>query len=74
LKDDAQDPVPKWLQVPARDAARAMLRAVICRQEEAVISAHAKAAVGLERHVPWFVSKAVAASGKIVRSLSKDAG
>ncbi|HTM44280.1 MAG TPA: SDR family NAD(P)-dependent oxidoreductase [Polyangiaceae bacterium] len=74
LKDDAQDPVPKWLQVPARDAARTMLRAVICRQEEAVISMHAKAAVGLERHVPWFVSKAVAASGKIVRSLSKDAG
>jgi NADP-dependent 3-hydroxy acid dehydrogenase YdfG len=74
LKQDAQDPVPKWLQIPARDAARSMLRAVINRREEAVITFHAKAVVGLERHVPWIVSKAVGVSGKLVRSLSKDAG
>jgi phosphohistidine swiveling domain-containing protein len=51
-----------------------MLRAVINRREEAVITFHAKAVVGLERHVPWIVSKAVGVSGKLVRSLSKDAG
>lgn len=74
LKADAEDPVPKWLQIPGPSAARSMLRAVINRREEAVISFHAKAVVGLERHVPWIVSKAVGASGKIVKSLSKDAG
>jgi NADP-dependent 3-hydroxy acid dehydrogenase YdfG len=73
LKEDAQDPVPKWLQISARDAARSMLRAVINRREEAVITFHAKAVVGLERHVPWIVSKAVGVSGKLVRSLSKSA-
>ena len=74
LKTDAHDPVPKWLQIPARSAARSMLKAVLARREEAVIAVHAKAVIGLERHVPWFVSKAVGASGKIVRSLSKSAG
>jgi NAD(P)-dependent dehydrogenase (short-subunit alcohol dehydrogenase family) len=74
LKADAEDPVPTWLQIPKQSAARSMLRAVLNRREEAVISVHAKAVVGLERHMPWFVSKAVGVSGKLVKSLSKQAG
>lgn len=71
LNEATLDPVPSWLQMPANAAARSMLAAVLARQEESVITAHAKAVVGLERHVPWLVSKAVRASTRLVKSLGK---
>jgi short-subunit dehydrogenase len=74
LQLDAKDPVPAWLVMPARKAARKMVSATVKRKGEAVITAHAKAVVELERHAPSLVSGAVGLSGAWVRRLSKDAG
>jgi short-subunit dehydrogenase len=74
LKADAKDPVPSWLVMPARTAAKKMIHAVVRRRAEAVITVHAKAVVELERHLPSLVSGMVGLSGSVVRKLSKDAG
>jgi NAD(P)-dependent dehydrogenase (short-subunit alcohol dehydrogenase family) len=53
LRDDAPDPVPAWLRVPTRTAARNIVRAIERRRPEAVITTHGKAMVQLARHAPW---------------------
>ena len=52
LRPDAKENVPAWLIVPNRVAARAIVRAVLRRRREAVITAHGKLLVLLARHFP----------------------
>jgi short-subunit dehydrogenase len=52
----ADDPIPRWLRVPAPRAARAIARAVARGRREAVITGHGKAIVFLTRHFHWLVS------------------
>ena len=52
----AVDPVPGWLQMPARRAARQMLNAVQSRRAEAIITSHAWLSIFAARHMPWLVS------------------
>jgi short-subunit dehydrogenase len=71
LQEDVKDVVPSWLTMRTEPAARAMLKAVIERREEAVITLHAKVVVGLERHAPRLVSAALGVAGPLVRRFSK---
>lgn len=74
LSSDAKDPVPSWLTMPAALAAKKILAATLHRRREAVITVHAKAVVGLERHAPGLVAGVLGAAGGWVERLSKDAG
>jgi short-subunit dehydrogenase len=49
---ESADPYPAWLQLSADTAARQMVRAIVKRRREAVITLHGKVAVWLARHVP----------------------
>ena len=56
LRPGAEDPVPKWVVVPAECAAREILRAVWRRRREAVITGHGKLVVALQRFWPSLLS------------------
>jgi short-subunit dehydrogenase len=58
-RDEAPEPIPRWLVMPTHRAARQIVRAVARRRREAVITAHGKATVFLQRHVPWLVAWAM---------------
>jgi NADP-dependent 3-hydroxy acid dehydrogenase YdfG len=73
LRDELDDPIPRWLRMPAPKAARKILAAVAARVPEAVITGHAKLAVGATRHTPRLVSVALGLSGSLVKDLSKRA-
>ena len=60
---DAKARVPEWLRMPTERAARQIVRAVARRRGEVVVTAHGKAVVLLQRHVPWLVSAVVAGAG-----------
>jgi short-subunit dehydrogenase len=55
LHPNARDPLPKWLRVPASQAARAMVNAVHRKQRERIISVHGKLIVFCARYFPWLV-------------------
>jgi NAD(P)-dependent dehydrogenase (short-subunit alcohol dehydrogenase family) len=55
LSDGAPDPMPSWLVMPAPRAARQIVNAVGGRRREAVITAHGRAAVFLNRHAPGLI-------------------
>jgi short-subunit dehydrogenase len=66
LHADAPEPLPPWLVVNRRKAAREMLRAVARRRREAVITGHGRLLVALERVAPWVmraVGRRMAARG-----------
>jgi short-subunit dehydrogenase len=71
LQDGAREFVPGFLIMPSATAAREILKAVMQRREEAVITRHARLVVGLERHTPRLVSAALGVSGRLVKALSK---
>lgn len=73
LQEDVKDVVPSWLAMSSQEAAERMLKAVLERREEAVITLHAKVVVGLERHAPRLVSAALGVAGPLVRRFSKTA-
>ncbi len=52
LQAGAPDPIPRWLVMPTEKAARKMLRAVASGKPEAIITAHGKVLVTLERFMP----------------------
>jgi short-subunit dehydrogenase len=58
-RPEAVDPAPSWLRMPADKAARQIVTAVARRRRERVITGHGKAAVFLQRHVPWLLSSLV---------------
>lgn len=53
--EPVSDPVPSWLVMPRVKAARQMVRAIIRRRREILITAHGRILVFLVRHVPWFI-------------------
>jgi short-subunit dehydrogenase len=55
LHPNAHDPLPRWLQVPAPQAARAIVNAVHRKQRERIISVHGKLIVFCARYFPWLV-------------------
>jgi short-subunit dehydrogenase len=52
LHANARDTVPHWLRMPTERAARQIVRAAARRRRERIITAHAKVAVFLARHMP----------------------
>jgi short-subunit dehydrogenase len=49
----AKDPLPRWLPMPAELAAKKIVRAAHRRRREAIVTAHGKALVWLQRFAPW---------------------
>jgi short-subunit dehydrogenase len=49
---------PSWLVLSGEKAARQMVRAILRRRGEVVITAHGKVAVWLQRHFPWLLGLA----------------
>ena len=67
LHPDAPDPLPAWLVMSRRRAARQILRAVARRRREALITGHGRILVALERFAPWIlraVGRRMAARGR----------
>jgi len=52
FREQAKDPVPAWIQMPADKAARAIYKAIQRRKPEAIITFHGKVLVWLKRHFP----------------------
>jgi short-subunit dehydrogenase len=69
LQAAAKDPVPAWLAMRTDKAARKILRAVARGKREAIITAHGKALVALERFMPWVIR---AAGKEMARSTGGD--
>ena len=57
LPDQARDPVPRWLQMPATEAARQIAWAIECRCARQVLTRHGKVAVALSQHAYGLVDK-----------------
>ena len=55
-------PAP-WLRMPTDRAAGQMAEAIMRRRAERVITGHGKAAVFLERHIPWLVAGVLRVGG-----------
>lgn len=68
---DATDPIPPWLAADALPVAQRMLDAVLARREEAVLTVHGKAVVGLSRHTPGLVSGLIGQSHTLIRRWSQ---
>ncbi len=71
LQADTRELIPGFLVMPSARAAQEILKAVVARREEAVITRHARLAIGFERHTPRLVSAALGASGRLIKALSK---
>ena len=56
LHADAPDPMPDWLRMPADAAARILLRGILRRKREVVVTGHGKLAVLLKRLSPGLVA------------------
>lgn len=50
-----KDPIPSWLVMPTDKAARKITNAIASRRREAVITAHGKFSVFVQRHFPGMV-------------------
>jgi short-subunit dehydrogenase len=59
LHPDAKDPIPRWLQISPEQAARAIVRALISRRAECVLTPLAKLVVTTERVAPSLVTGAI---------------
>jgi short-subunit dehydrogenase len=55
LRTKNETPPPPWLVMPTDKAVRQILHAVARGKGEAIITAHGKILVGLERFTPWLV-------------------
>lgn len=69
VKTDAQDPIPRWLIMPADHAAREIVVAIGRREPERVLTRHGKAAVLLQRFTPGLMSAALEIGVKRPREL-----
>jgi short-subunit dehydrogenase len=58
LHADAREPMPPWLVMNRRKAARQILHAVARRRREAIITGHGRMLVFLERFAPWVIRAA----------------
>jgi short-subunit dehydrogenase len=59
LHAHAKDPLPSWLPMPADVAARKIASAAYWRRREAIVTAHGKALVWLQRFAPWVLRLAM---------------
>ena len=50
----AKDPIPAWLRMKTDEAARIMVRGILRGKKEVIVTAHAKVAVFMARHLPRF--------------------
>jgi NAD(P)-dependent dehydrogenase (short-subunit alcohol dehydrogenase family) len=64
LKDGARDPVPHWLVMPGRVAAKHIADAIEARQVEVVITNHGKLAAWATRMAPGLVRGVLGLAGK----------
>lgn len=55
FQERIEDDVPTWIQMPAEKAAKQIARAIERRDRELVLTLHGKAAVFLQRHMPWLL-------------------
>lgn len=67
----AIDRVPAWIQMPADKAARQILRAVMRRRAEIVVTGHGKLFVLWVRHCPWSLRKLLSLTGLKARREAK---
>lgn len=51
----AVDPIPRWLSMSTKRAARQMMRAIMNRKAEVIITGHGKVLVWLQRHIPFLL-------------------
>jgi short-subunit dehydrogenase len=58
LHADAPEPLPGWLVMSRRKAARQILLAVARGRREAIITGHGRTLVALERFAPWIIRAA----------------
>jgi short-subunit dehydrogenase len=52
VEEEALDPIPAWLRLPADTAARRIARGIAKRRAEIIVTRHARLAVLLGRHFP----------------------
>ena len=60
LHEQAPDPVPAWLRMPTERAARIVVRAILRRRREVVVTGHGKLLVYVYRHAPWLLRALIA--------------
>jgi short-subunit dehydrogenase len=63
LRDGAPETIPPWLIMDVDKAAAKLVRAVVKRKREQVITVHGRIAVFLARHAPGFVDLLVRLTG-----------
>jgi short-subunit dehydrogenase len=56
VREDAKDPVPGWLQMPAEKAARKIVCAIRRRRRERILTGLGHVAVRLQRFCPWLIA------------------
>lgn len=56
---EARETIPNWIRMDTDKAAVKMVKAMVKRKREAVITGHGKIVVFLERHFPWLISSLV---------------
>jgi short-subunit dehydrogenase len=62
-KESNRDPVPRWLSVGTDKATAKMVKGILKRKREVVVTGHGKLLVFLERHAPWLVSLLISIFG-----------
>ena len=60
----SRDPIPTCLVMPTGVCARKIMKAVDCRRSEAVITAHGKVSVLINRFIPWIIPVAARLAGR----------
>lgn len=65
LHPQARDPIPRWIRVSSKAAAREIVRAVCGRQKERIVTGHGKAIVAVNRLAPFVID---AAKGRGLKS------
>lgn len=58
LHEEARDPIPRWIRVSSKSAAREIVRAVRLRERERVVTGHGKAIVAVNRLAPFLINVA----------------
>ncbi|WP_437579180.1 SDR family oxidoreductase [Sorangium sp. So ce887] len=71
LRDGAPEPVPRWLVMPTKAAARQIMDAIVARRAEAIVTGHAKLGVSLARHAPGLLNAAIARLPRRSRSAGR---
>jgi short-subunit dehydrogenase len=68
---DDKEPVPRWLMMPAPEAARQIVDAIAARRDEVILTRHGRLAVSLARHAPGVASTAM---GVAASRMGRDRG